>query len=177
MSTYIPKEPLFLAKVLSPGKIPRNNPITNIRSFSSGQNGLLAGRGVQISSVDPGIVNMAASASLLFAGVSADTVDSHETDYTTPAYASGAAVGVVDQGPVLVYVEEAIVLGTTKDVRVRITASGAYVAGSFRTTSDAGKTIKITSGAEWRSSSASGINQSSAVAELFLMPPFAYTAD
>lgn len=172
----IPLENYYIAKSLTPGKAARENPINYIRSFAAGASGIGFGRAVQISSVDPELVVLANSGSLVLAGVAMESVDTHNIDYTTETYLTGAAVGVMDQGNVIVSVEEAIALGDA--VRVRITASGGLVPGSFAKTSDSGKTILLApSCAQWRSPSASGIGETGLMAELFLRAPLTYTAD
>jgi hypothetical protein len=172
----IPLEGLYLSKPLVPGKIPRSDPRTYIRTLAAGAAGIPMGRGIQISSVDPNLGILANSESRRFAGVSAYHTATHESDKDTPAYACGSDMGVVTGGPVMVYVEEAIALGD--GVRVRITASGNNVAGSFCKTSDSGKTILLNPlCAEWRSPSACGVNETGLMAELWLMEPFTYTAD
>ena len=172
----IPKENYYVAKTLTPGKVARENPINYIRSFAAGISGIGFGRAVQISSVDPELVVLANSNSLVLAGVAMESVDTHNTDYTTETYLTGAAVGVMDQGNVIVSVEEAISIGDA--VRVRITANGVKVPGSFAKTSDGGKTLLLSpTCAQWRSPSASGIGITGLQAELFLQAPLTYTAD
>src|SRR5271157_3100969 len=107
----IPREPLYVTKPQSPGKVSTINPIKNIRTFAAGASGIGYGRGVVLSSVDAGLVIPANSASATFVGVTRENVDSHETDYTSPAYASGTAVGVLDQGVITVFVTETIAVG------------------------------------------------------------------
>lgn len=172
----IPLENYYLQKPLTPGKVARNNPINHIRSFCAESSGIKFGRAVQISASDPELVHKSNSGSHVLAGVAMESVNTHATDWTTESYLAGAAVGVMDQGNVMVYVEEDISIGDS--VRVRITASGDLVPGSFATTSDSGKTILLAPAcAQWRSASSSGIGETGLMAELFLTAPLTYTAD
>ena len=171
----IPLEGLYLSKPLVPGKIPTNNPFTNIRTFCAGE-AVKFGRAVQISSDDPAIAINMQSSSATMIGVAVVSPVVHQADRTAPAYASGNVMGVCDQGPIMVFVEESVNIGDA--VRVRITADTGKYAGSFGKTVDGGKTILLDSTcAQWRSKAASGLTGSELTAELFLSPPFKYTAD
>ena len=172
----IPLENYYISKPLVPGKWARNNPINYAQSYAAAASGIAFGRAVQIASTDPGLVQVPSSSGLVFAGVALESVDTHNTDYSTETYLAGAAVGVVTQGSVMVHVEEAVT--PASPVRVRITANTGVVPGSFCTTVDAGKTILLAPAcAKFESASSSGIGETGLMAELFLMKPFTFTAD
>ena len=165
----IPLEGLYVQKALGPGKIPRYNPISNIRTFAAG-GAILAGRAVMGDSSDPILCYTYGTVGRKFLGVSCLATDTHEADETIPAYRTGDAVGVMDQGVIMVFAEEAIALGDP--VRIRHTADTGKVAGSFCKTADANKTCLV-SGAEYRSVTTT----SGQSVELYLDAVLSVTAD
>lgn len=164
----IPLEGLYLSKPLVPGKFAMEHPLNYVRSFAAGES-IPMGFAVQVSADDPGIVRKAFSNSAVVPGIAMYSPDTHETDYTTPAYLSGSAVGV-GEGIINVRVSEAVAI--TDVVRMRITTNGAALAGMFCKTADSGKTVLLSSAcAEWRSASASGVNETGLIATLFIKTP------
>jgi len=161
----IPEETLYTSRALGFGRIAEHNPLTNIRSFAAEENDIEFGHAVMLGTDKDKQVKLYASASGTFAGVAGYSTDAKNIDNSK--FNDGDSVPVIDQGIVTVYTEEAITLPA--DVRIRHDATGP---GNFRATSDAGKTVKITSGAEWREDAASGT-----AVKLFLSPPFSITAD
>ena len=168
MASYIPLEGLYLAKPLVPGKFAREHPMNYVRSFAAGES-IPMGFAVQVSGDDPGICRKAYSNRAMVLGVAMFSPDTHETDYTTPAYLSGSAVGV-GEGLIMVRCWEAVEVGDA--VRMRITTSSSYLAGMFGKTSDTYKTVLLDPAcAEWRTASASGVNETGLIAELFIKTP------
>jgi hypothetical protein len=163
----IPKEDLYVGRVLLPGQIPEHNPISNIRSFAAEEDEIEFGRALMAGTAAESQVKIFASATGKFKGVAGYSTEASDLDNSQ--YDDHDPVAVVDQGLVMVYVEETIALGDT--VRIRHTDSGTKVAGSFAKTAEAGYTAVLT-GAEYRSAGASGT-----AVKLFLDPPFTITAD
>lgn len=163
----IPKEDLYVSRVMGFGQIPEHNPIENIRSFAAEEDDIKFGRAVMGGTAAESQVKIFGSASGKFKGVALYSTDADDLDNSQ--YKDHDAVAVLDQGIVNVYVEETIALGNT--VRIRHTASGSKVAGSFATTAEAGCTAVLT-GAEYRTAGASGT-----AVKLYLDPPFTITAD
>jgi len=163
----IPKEPLYTSKSLGAGRIPEHNPMNLIESYAAEEDGIKFGRAVMEGTDNETEVKIYASASGVFVGVAAYSTEASDLDNS--AYNQYDPAGIMTQGTILVYVEEAVSKGDT--VRIRHTASGNLVAGSFATTADAGKTVALT-GAEYRSDAASGT-----VAKLYIAPPFSISAD
>jgi len=163
----IPLEGLYTSKVLGAGRIPEHNPFNHIASFAAEEDGIIFGRAVMEGTDNEKEVKIYASASGVFAGVAAYSTEASDLDNSK--YEQYDPVGVMNQGEIYVYVEEAVSKGDT--VRIRHTASGDKVAGSFATTADTGKTV-VLSGAEYRSDAASGT-----VARLYMAPPLSISAD
>ncbi len=178
---HIPIENYYVSKSLTPGKWARNNPINNTRSFAAAASGIMFGYAVQIQSSDPGLVALASSSGLVLAGVAMESVDTHGADWSqtqVEAYGLGAAVGVGDQGPIIVSVGEAVQVGGAVRVCISPSAASGIAQGQFCTNAQSGKTLLISGpSAQWRSNSSSGINETGLMAELFLMAPFTFTAD
>lgn len=162
----IPKESLYTSKVIGPGEVYESNPINNLRSYAAEEDGLKFGRAVMLGTDPEKQVKIYGASSGTFVGVGAYSTQADDLDNSQ--YKQYDPVSVFDQGVVMVYVEESVEVGDT--VRIRHTADGTKVAGSFATTSDAGKTVVLT-GAEYRGDSVSG------VVPLFLNPPFSVSAD
>ena len=160
----IPVEGLYLAKALGRGKIAEHNPMTNIRSYAaSGVDiafGLAVMEGVDLDKQ----VRLFTSGTGKFKGVAGYSISADDLD--NGLFTTGDMVPVVDQGVVMVYVEEAV----TPSSPVRIRHTGG-TPGAFRTSSSGGASALIT-GAEFRGSGASGT-----AVPLFLSPPFTVTAD
>jgi len=163
----IPLEGLNVAKVLGPGEIPEHNPFNHIASYAAEEDNIKFGRATMAGTDNEKEVKIYASASGVFAGVACYSTDASDLDNSQ--YKQYDVAGIMNQGEVYVYVEEAVSKGDT--VRIRHTASGDKVAGSFATTADSGKTV-VLSGAEYRSDAASGT-----VARLFMSPPLSISAD
>ena len=161
----IPKKDLYSNRFGVPGEIYEHNPITMIRSMAAEDDAIKFGRAVMLGSTSDQ-AKIYASATGVFKGVAGFSTQAG--NYDSSEYDTNDPVAVVDQGVVLVFVEEAVQVGDT--VRIRHTADGTLVAGSFATTADSGKTVVLT-GAEFREDSASG------VVPLFLNPPFSISAD
>lgn len=161
----IPKQSLYSDRYGMPGEIYEHNPITMIRSAAAEEDEIPFGRALMMGT-DGDQVKKYASATGVFVGVAGFSTQA--SDFDNSEYDDEDSVAVVTQGVVLVYVEEDVERGDT--VRVRHTANGDYVAGSFATTADSGRTAVLT-GAEFMGDSASG------VVPLFLNPPFAISAD
>lgn len=163
----IPKESLYTDRVLGPGEIPEHNPINNARSFAAEEAGIKFGRAVMAGTEPENEVKIYAGASGVFKGVTVFNTDAGDLDNSQ--HTINDAVAVADQGVINVFVEEAVAVGDT--VRIRHTASGSLVAGSFATTSDAGKTT-VLSGAEYRETGASGT-----AIKMYLNGPFSTSDD
>ncbi len=163
----IPLEGLYTDNLLGAGKVAEHNPINQISSFAAEEDDIKFGRATMEGTDNEKQVKIFAGASGVFAGVA--TYSTQASDLDNSQYKQYDSIGIMKQGEIMVYVEEAITKGDT--VRIRHTASGSLVAGSFGTTADAGKTVVLT-GAEYRSDAASGT-----VARLFLSPPFSTSAD
>jgi hypothetical protein len=166
----IPIEGLYTQKALGRGKIPKYNPNTNIRTKCNTDVAVIPfGLALMMDDEEPIGAQIYANVTGVFVGVSVNAVDTHETDSTEKAYEIGAAMGVIDQGPVMAYVMEDVAIGDP--VRVVHTVSGDYSVGSFVKTAIPGSTVLL-SGAKWDDAgSASG------TAELYLGGIFAITAD
>jgi hypothetical protein len=163
----IPKEDLYVSRVLGFGEIPEHNPIENIRSFAAEESGIYFGRAVMSGTLAETQVKIFSGASGKFKGVALKSTEASNLDDSH--YDDHDSVAVIDQGIVNVYSEETIALGDS--VRIRHTTSGAKVKGSFCKTAVAGETA-VLSGAEWRAAGASGT-----AVKLYLDPPFTITAD
>lgn len=162
----IPVETLYTNKALGLGRIAEHNPLTNIRSFAAENNDVAFGKAVKLGTNKEKQVDIFDVASGVFVGVAGYATDASNID--NQKFNDNDSVPVIDQGVVTVYTEEAIT-GHGQAVRVRFDATGK---GNFRTTADAGKTVEITEGAEWREAGASGT-----AVKLFLSPPFTISAD
>lgn len=162
----IPKEPLYTNKVLGPGEVSEHNPITHLRSYAAEEDGLKFGRAAMLGTDPEKQVKIFASATGTFVGVNAFSTQADDLDNSQ--YKQYDPVSILDQGVIMVFVEETVEVGDT--VRVRHTANGSKVAGSFCKTAAAGETVVLT-GAEYRGDSVSG------VVPLFLNPPFSISAD
>lgn len=159
----IPVESLVTAKAMGRGKIPTHNPITNIRSFAASGTDIQFGLGVMDGDF-LGQVKLFADSAGVFRGVAGYSTEANNLD--TGTFTTGDAVPVVDQGSVMVYVEEDISAGDSVRIRHTDGTPGAFCAAAVAT-----KTALI-GGAEWRGTGASG-----STVELFLSPPFTITAD
>ena len=163
----IPKRGLNHSQVSGPGEIPEHNPIINLRSFAAEEDDIKFGRAVMGGTSNEEQVKIFASASGKFKGVAAYSTEASDLDNSQ--FKQYDKVPVFDQGVINVFVEEAV--SPTDTVRIRHTASGSLVAGSFAKTADAGKTV-VLSGAEYRSTTTT-----SGVAQLYIDPVFSVTAD
>ncbi len=163
----IPKEDLYVSRVLGFGEIPEHNPIENIRSFAAEEDNITFGRALMAGTDGEKQVKIFASATGKFKGVAGYSTEASDLDNSQ--YDDHDAVAVIDQGVVNVYTEEVIAMGD--GVHIRHTASGTKVAGSFCKTAVPNETATL-SGAEWRSAGASGT-----AVKLYLDPPFTITAD
>ena len=161
----IPKEDLYLSKVLGFGRIAEHNPMTNIRSFAAEGNDIEFGHAVMDGTDPEKQMKLYADAASVFRGVAGYSPEASDLD--NGLFSEGDPVPVIDQGVVTVYVEEAVAVG--EDVRIRHEATGP---GNFCKTAVAGETVKITEGAEWRQDGALGT-----AVKLFLNPPFKIVAD
>ena len=65
-------------------------------------------------------------------------------------YPANQPVNVLSKGVIWVYVNEAVP-ELNSDVRIRHTTASSKYAGRFDVTADAGKTVKVTNGARWLS--------------------------
>ncbi len=163
----IPKESLYLSKVLGVGRIAEHTENTHIRSYAAEGADVEFGHAVMDGTDPEKQIKLYASASGKFRGVAGYSTEASELD--TSLFAAGDAVPVVDSGIVTVYTEEAIDDISSDAVRIRHNSAGP---GNFCKTAVAGETVQVTKGAEWRSEGASGT-----AVKLFLSPPFAITAD
>ena len=163
----IPKEGLYITKVLGLGRIAEHDPKTNIRTLAAEGADVEFGHGLMDGTNPELQCKLFASSSGKFRGVAGYSTDASELD--TSLFAEGDAVPVIDSGVVTVYAEEAISDISTDAVRIKHNASGP---GNFRKSAVAGETVEITAGAEWRSEGASGT-----AVKLFLNPPFTISAD
>jgi len=161
----IPKENYYLNKALGFGRIAEHNPLTNIRSFAAEGSDCEFGKALKFGTDNEKQVYNFNAATGVFAGVAGYSIDASDIDNSK--FSAGDSVPLIDQGVVTVYAEEAITKGGS--VRIRFDATGP---GNFRTSADAGKTVEITEGAEWREDAASGT-----AVKLFLSPPFTTSAD
>jgi hypothetical protein len=170
----IPLEGLYTQKAPGLGRIPRYDPITYIRTFAAGDAGIKFGSGLFRDGTDPILARVPSSSNkTYFIGVAVNAPDTHESDYTTKAYTSGSAVGVCDHGPIMVYVEEAVTPSSAVRLRHTVSAGDATcVPGDFLVTADAGKTVLLSGGIEFRGTASSG-NQ----VELYINGPVTVTAD
>lgn len=161
----IPTETLYTSKPLGFGRIAEHNPLTNIRSKAAENNLVKFGRAVREGTDAETQVDIYNSATGTFKGVAGYSTSAKNIDNSL--FNDGDSVPLVDQGIVTVEQDEAIVIGDP----VRIRFDGAN-AGVFHKTSIGGSTVRITAGAEWRESKASGV-----ATKLFLSPPFTISAD
>jgi len=147
------------------GEVPINHPAQFAKTLVA-EDAVGFGRAVMLGTAgDQGKIY--AGASKAFEGVSAKSFEASDID--NEAYSDGDVMGVIDEGYVQVYVEEAVSKGDP--VRVRHTADTGKYAGDFATTADAGKTALLV-GAEFASeTTAAGI------AAIKLTPPFETTDD
>jgi hypothetical protein len=102
-----------------------------------------------------------------FIGVAGRSFDASDLD--DEAYADKDPLACIDNGVVMVYVEEAV--GPSDPVRIRHTAATGKVPGSFCKTADSGKTALIT-GAEFKGSS-----DGAGLVPLYVKGLFTTTAD
>lgn len=161
----IPKVDLYSDRYDVPGKIYEHNPITMIRSAAAEEDNIPFGRALQLGTASDK-VKLFQSATGTFVGVAGWS--SQASDIDNSQFDTYDSVPVVDQGVILVYVEESVSKGDT--VRIRHKDHSALLNGSFATTADSGYTA-VLSGASFMADSASG------VVPLFLNPPFSISAD
>jgi len=161
----IPVEGFNVNKALGFGRIGTHNPITNIRSYAAEGDDLEFGHAAMDGTDPEKQLKLFASASGVFRGVIGYSTDASNIDNSL--FNDKDSVPLIDQGVVTVYVEEAVNVGDA--VRIRHDATGP---GNFRTSADAGKTVEVTEGAEWREDGASGT-----AVKLLLNPPFTISAD
>jgi hypothetical protein len=161
----IPEETLYTSRALGLGRIAEHNAITNIRSFAAESDNIIFGRALKLGTDLDKQVDIFNVASGTFAGVAGYSTDASNIDNSK--FNDDDSVPVIDQGVVTVYTEEAVEPNSA--VRIRHNAAGP---GNFRTTADPGNTVRVTAGAEYRESAASGT-----AVKLFLSPPFSITAD
>jgi len=166
----IPKESLYLSRVLGFGRIAEHNPNTNIRTYAAEGSDLTFGRAAMDGTDPEKQVMLFASQTGKFRGVIGYSTEAGDLD--NELYEDEDVVSIIDQGIVTVYPEEDVTDITTQSVRIRSDTTGITAsAGNFRVSSDTGKTV-VLSGAEWRSEGASGT-----AVKLYLAPPFSITAD
>jgi hypothetical protein len=99
-----------------------------------------------LAGASPVLAGIAMQSHALAGGGGASGVDVGLTGYKV-----GSTLGVARRGVIWVYTEEAV--SPTDEVRVRHTANGAgKEVGQFLEDADSGKSLLITNGAHWRSS-------------------------
>ncbi|MDD3089972.1 MAG: hypothetical protein PHT95_08545, partial [Candidatus Omnitrophica bacterium] len=135
----IPKEDLYVSRVTVPGTIPEHNPVSNIRTFAAEEDDITFGRALMGGTDGNAQVKTFGSASGKFKGVAGYSTEASDLDNSQ--YDDEDVVAVIDQGPVMVYVEEAIVAGDS--VRIRHTTSGTSIKGSFCKTAVPGETALL----------------------------------
>jgi len=106
-------------------------------------------------------------ASAAFAGVAALSTEAGDLD--NEKYNGEDVMGVVDEGYIQVYVEEAVAVGDP--VRVRVVVDTGKYLGDFATSADAGKTTLL-AGAEFVVAAAAA-----GIATIKLTPPYTSTDD
>jgi len=162
----IPKQSFYNTTKLVAGVIAEHNPKTHIRSFAAEEAGIKFGRAI-MQGTEENEAKIFAATGAVFRGVAG--YSPWASDLDNSQFSQYDEVPCIESGVVMVHVEEAVTPSST--VRIRHTADGSKVAGSFCTTSDAGKTTVLT-GAEYRSSGASGT-----AVKLYLDPVFTTTND
>jgi len=163
----IPKESLYLSKVLGVGRIAEHSENTHIRSYAAEGADVEFGHAVMDGTNPEKQIKLYADAAGKFRGIAGYSTEASELD--TSLFAAGDPVPVIDSGVVTVYTEETISDISSDAVRIRHDSAGP---GNFCKTAVAGETVLISTGVEWRSEGASGTG-----VKLFLNPPFAITAD
>ncbi len=156
---------LYGEETLEVGRIAEHHP-AEYRMTRVAEGDILFGRAVVKGTEDLAVKAPSASTDLMIgvAGFSTEASDLDNNKYNTDD-----PVAVVETGVVVVYVEEAVSIGDA--VRIRHTASGELVPGSFCKTADAGKTV-VVANAVWKSETASA-----GFAVLYIKGPFPLTAD
>ena len=145
----VPVHGLYTDDNQSPGRVYQNHPNTNIRSLVCEVTDIPFGHLVKLGTDPVGQCAIFDNPAATIAGVALWAADA--SDIENEKYLDGDVVGVLDNGIVIVYSEEAVTPGSP--VRVRHTLPGTPTAdqklGAFLTTAAAGQTALL-SGFEFR---------------------------